>query len=647
MIKAVFYVIIKLMFCNRQYLYAVVRTLKQQKKKGLYVMKNYTQIPFYKTEVEGSFWGEKQRVSRNVTIDSVYDRFKETNRFEALKCDLAQQEREGWRPHIFWDSDAAKWIEGLAFALEHGRDEVLEAKADELIDDMCKNQFENGYYNCYFNIYDTDKRFKLRSEHELYCLGHLIEAAVAYYHATGKDKLLGLCERYTELVYRVFVEEKSAAFVTPGHEEIELALVKLYYTTGKKKYLELAKFFIDNKGMNDLDKNGYYPWATAAYSQDHLPVRQQTTAEGHSVRAMYCYMAMADLAREYGDLELYKACKTILSNVADKRMYVTGGIGSTHLGEAFTVDYDMKNEEAYTETCATLALALFCQRMSKIEPIGIYGDIAEQAMYNGSISGVSISGDEFFYENPLTVDLANHNKNTATKDKERYPITQRVKVFGCSCCPPNIMRFVNAIADFLYTEDGETLYVHHYMNSSTEADGISVRQTTEYPAKGTVKLEVKSAHKTIAVRVPGWCENFTASAEYTLKDGYAYFAAADVIELDFHVEPRLVVSAPGVHENAGRAALMYGPVAYCIEGVDNEGDIFSLYVNADSSFKVEMSDYFGLPIIKAEGAEKPDSGMLYPTVKSLSYKARELTFIPYYGMENRGETDMQVWIPLR
>ncbi len=610
-------------------------------------MKNMAGIPFYKTKLIGSFWGEKQRVSREVTIDSVYDRFKETNRFEALKCDLAQQEREGWKPHIFWDSDAAKWIEGLAFALEHGRDETLEAKADALIDDMCANQFENGYYNCYYNIYDTDKRFKIRYEHELYCLGHLIEAAVAYYHATGKDKLLGLVERYTELVYKVFYEEKSAEFVTPGHEEIELALVKLYYTTGKKKYLELAKYFIDQKGKNDLDEKGYYPWATAHYSQDHLPVREQTTAEGHSVRAMYCYIAMADIAREYGDEKLYNACEAILMNTAEKRMYITGGIGSTHLGEAFTVDFDLKNEQAYTETCATLALALFCQRMTKLAPRGVYGDIAEQAMYNGSISGVSISGDGFFYENPLTVDLANHGKNPATKEGERYPITQRVKVFDCSCCPPNIMRFVNAIADFLYTTDGETLYVHHYMNSATVDGDTKIRQTTNYPSCGKVKLETEGAYKKIAVRVPAWCEKFEASAEYEMIDGYAYFDACATLEIDFNIAPRLVVSAPGIHENAGRAAVMYGPVAYCIEGVDNEGDIFALSVNADTAFEVAYDDYFSLPVITADGAEKKYDGRIYPTASSVKYEPKKLHFIPYYGMENRGETNMQVWIPLK
>lgn len=606
-------------------------------------------IPFYKTKLEGSFWGEKQKVSREVTINSVYDRFKETKRFEALKCDLAQQEREGWRPHIFWDSDAAKWIEGLAFALEHGRDEVLEAKADELIDDMCANQLENGYYNCCYNIYNTDQKFKTRHEHELYCLGHLIEAAVAYYHATGKDKLLGLVERYTDLVIKVFVEEKSAAFVTPGHEEIELALVKLYHTTGKKKYLELAKFFVDNRGCNELDKEGYYPWATANYAQDHLPVREQTTAEGHSVRAMYLYMAMADLALEYGDGSLYKACDTILKNVAEKRMYVTGGIGSTHMGEAFTVDYDLKNEPAYTETCATLALALFCQRMTRIAPKGLYGDIAEQAMYNGSISGVSISGDEFFYENPLTIDLADHNKNLATKEGERYPITQRVKVFECSCCPPNIMRFVNSIADFLYTENGETLFVHHYMNGVTEYDGKTIRQTTNYPSCGKVKIEISEncGYGKIAVRVPGWCDNFEASAEYEMKDGYAYFDAQPTIEVDFNIKPRFVVSAPGVHENAGKAALMYGPIAYCIETVDNDEDIFALSVYENSKFEVEYSEFFGLPVITADGFVKLYDGRLYPTADSVKYEDRKIKFIPYYGMENRGETDMLVWIPIK
>ncbi|MBQ8577135.1 MAG: glycoside hydrolase family 127 protein [Clostridia bacterium] len=604
------------------------------------------QIPFYHTRLDGGFWGEKQRISKDVTVDAVYDRFSETKRFAALKCDAAQQEREGWRCHFFWDSDIAKWIEGAAYILERGRNEALEARTDAIIDDMCANQMEDGYYNCYFKIYETDDRFRTRDHHELYCLGHLIEAAIAYHHATGKDKLLGLVERYVDYVIRVFTVEKSAGFVTPGHEEIELALVKLYRATGKQKYLELSKFFVDNRGANDLDPASYCHFATANYAQDHLPVREQTTAEGHSVRAMYLYIAMADLALECSDEALFHACEAILGNVANKRMYITGGVGSSYFGEAFTVDYDLKNEPAYTETCATLAFALFCQRMSKIKPMGWYADTAELAMYNGSISGVSMAGDEFFYENPLTIDLADHDKNPATKDKERYPITQRVKVFGCSCCPPNILRFINAIGDFLYTEDGDTLYVHHYMNGTTEYEGKTIRQTTAYPSCGKVKLEFDGYRK-IAVRVPGWCSEFEASAPYEMRDGYAYFDAVSALDLDFHIRPRLVVSAPGVHDNAGRTALVYGPVVYCLEGVDHEDNIFTLSINPKTAFTLTPDDYFGMPVITADGYRKVDNGQLYTAIDAVKYEERKLHFIPYYAMENRGETDMQVWIPMK
>jgi DUF1680 family protein len=284
--------------------------------------------------------------------------------------------------------------------------------------------------------------------------------------------------------------------------------------------------------------------------------------------------------------------------------------------------------------------------MTKIEPKGKYADAAELAMYNGSISGVSMSGDEFFYENPLAIDLTDHNKNPATKDKERYPITQRVKVFGCSCCPPNILRFINSIADFMYTEDGKTLYVHHYMNSETEYDGKTIRQTTNYPACGKVKIETEGYEK-IAVRVPGWCTDFEASAPYELRDGYAYFNATDVLDVDFHIKPRLVASARSVHDNAGRVALIYGPVVYCMEGVDNNADIFALSIDTKTAFELAHDDYFGMPRITANGYLKIDNGKLYTEVNAVQYEDRKLHFIPYYAMENRGETDMQVWVPMK
>ena len=602
------------------------------------------QIPFYYTRLEGGFWGGKQRMTREVTLEALYRRYTENKRFEALKCDREQQEREGWQSHIFWDYDAAKWIEGLAFQLERERDPELEARADALIDTICQSQLEDGYYNCFYIPYKLNERFTHRDDHELFCLGHFIEAAVAYYHATGKDKILGFVERYTDLVIRVFMEEKTSGFVTPGHEEIELALVKLFRTTGKRRYLDLAKFFIDSRGQNEQD--GQSGWGNPYQRQDHLPVRRQRTAEGHSVRAMYLYSAMADLALECGDEELAEACDALFRNVTEKRMYITGGVGSSHLGEAFTVDYDLKNETAYTETCAAIGLAFFCRRMSALNPDSRYADAAETVMYNGSISGISIEGDAFFYENPLTVDLADHNKNRSVNGSERFPITQRQKMFSCCCCPPNILRFINSIADFLYTTDRDTLYVHQYMNGVTEFPDGRIRQITDYPVTGKVRLEVEGDFAKIAVRVPGWCDRFEASKPYDIRKGYAYFETSPVIELDLHVRPQLAVSAPGIHDNAGRAALTYGPVVYCIEGVDNPGDIFSLSVDPETSFELIPDSFFLLPKIVADGAEKKDPGRLYTFLGSEQYEKRKLTFIPYYGMENRGETDMQVWIPL-
>ncbi len=599
-------------------------------------------IPFYATRLLNGFWYEKQKVTKDVTLDALYNRYVEEHRFDAIRCDRAQQEKEGWQSHIFWDYDAAKWIESLAFQLERERDPDLEDKADALIDALCDSQLPDGYYNCYYIPYKLNERFTHRDDHELFCLGHFIEAAVAYFHATRKDKLLNFVKRYVDLVIKVFVEEKASGFLTPGHEEIELALVKLYRVTGEKKYLELSEFFLNNRGCNSMDTP--LPWGTPYQRQDHLPVRQQKTAEGHSVRAMYLYSAMADIALENHDQELFSACDAIFRNIAEKRMYITGGVGSSHLGEAFTVDYDLKNETAYTETCATIGLAFFCQRMSAIRADSRYADIAEIAIYNGSISGISIQGDAFFYENPLTIDLSDHNKNISVTENERYPITQRQKMFGCCCCPPNILRFINSIMDFLYTHDDDTLYVHHFMNSVTEFQGVTIRQTTDYPNSGRLLIEVSGLYITIAVRVPGWCDHFETSYAYTIRDGYAYFENTSTVELDFNIRPRLLASSPFIHDNAGRVALTYGPVVYCLEGIDNPGDIFSLAVDLDTSFEVKPDPFFLLPSITANGWRKMDRGTLYFDIHREQWEPQKLRFIPYYGMENRGETDMQVWI---
>ena len=354
-------------------------------------------IGFDKVSLESGFLHEKQKLNREVTLDAVYNRFYETGRFDAFKCDWKEGMEK--QPHYYWDSDVAKWMEAVAYILKKESNPELEAKVENLIDEIEKNQSPDGYFNIFFTVIEPDKRFFERTAHELYCAGHLFEAAVAYFECTGKDRFLKLMEKYADHIIRVFVEEKTAKFITPGHEEIELALVRMYSATKKKKYLDLAKFFIDNRGYAEAEKE--------YYSQSHLPVREQKTAEGHAVRACYLYAAMADVAYETGDTELYEVCKTLFADIVNKKMYITGGIGSTRKGEAFTVPYDLKNDKAYAETCAAISLMFFAHRMMRFENDAKYADVIERVLYNGMISGLSLDGTSFFYENPLEIDLKN------------------------------------------------------------------------------------------------------------------------------------------------------------------------------------------------------------------------------------------------
>ena len=313
---------------------------------------NIRPITVESIDVTGGFWYEKQKLIREVSMGNVYKRFYETGRFDAFK--FKWNEGDLHRPHVFWDSDVAKWIEAVGYISEKHNVPELEAIADEVIDDIERNQMPDGYFNSCFGHLEPDARFTRRNDHELYCLGHLIEAAVAYKRGTGKDKLLKLMIRYADLVYKVFYLEKSAAFLTPGHEEIELALVKLYKETGDKKYLDLSLYFVDARGT-DLVRDDI-PKISPKTFQSHIPVRRQTTAEGHSVRFGYLFCAVADLAREYGDEELFETAKTVFNNVVKKRIYVTGAVGQNHVGEAFASDYDLPNQTAYAETCATRSI---------------------------------------------------------------------------------------------------------------------------------------------------------------------------------------------------------------------------------------------------------------------------------------------------
>ena len=578
-------------------------------------------LSYVKTEITGGFWAEKQKLVRNVTLDAVYDRFSDTGRIGAFEMNYKEGDPD--RPHYFWDSDVAKWMESVAYLTAKEKMPKQEARVDHLVDLIERGRLENGYFNIYFQQLAPDMIFRDRDCHELYCAGHLLEAAVEYCKATGKDKFLHFMTDYMRYIKQVFVTEDSAAFSSSGHEEIELALVKLYDLTKDKEWLDLSLHFVNMRGCgNKPGKDS----AHSDYNQDHLPVRQQFTAEGHAVRACYLYCAMADLALRCDDKELKEACKKLFDNITGRKMYITGGIGSTAAGERFEGDFILPNDTAYAETCAALALALFARRMSLLDADGKYAEIAEKVIYNGFLSGLSLDGRSFFYENAQEINLEERKKHGGV----HYPITERVEIFGCSCCPPNVTRFIPSIADFLYTYCGDkVVYVNQYMDSVSHFDGFDIRQKTNYPFDGKVRLTA-TKDLLIALRIPAWCDEYgiRVNGKRVTADndrGYVTIisSANDEIELDMDMKPKLNYADPRVEADRGKAAVSYGPFIMCAEGIDNP------YLNESVIKDGEIQAIpgkFGLPAVIVPADPQP------------------LYMIPYHAFANRGETDMRIWI---
>ncbi len=600
-------------------------------------------IDFRKTDITDGFWRKKTDLVSEVSVFNVYKRFKETGRFDALCCNWKKGELN--EPHIFWDSDIAKWIESVAFILEKRECPELEKYVDDAVDAIAENQEECGYFNSCYQVHDKP-RWTDRTDHELYCVGHFVEAAVAYYMATGKRKLLDVMEKYLEYIRKIFIEDKSASFITPGHEEIELALIKLYELTGDEKYLDMCSFFVDNRG-NDTDVE--YNGVAHKYSQSHLPVREQKTAEGHCVRACYLYTAMADLARHTGDIELLDSCKQIFDDIAEKKMYITGGIGSAGRGEAFTIPYDLPDLTAYSESCAALSLAWFAQRMLLLENDSKYADVIERILYNNALSSISLDGKAFFYVNPLAIRTHLLNRNTSQLDtREHLPLTQRKEVFDCSCCPPNITRFIASVADFLYTCDEDILYVHQYMNSTTKTDKFAVSQKTDYPNNGKIEIQAEEI-RTVALRIPGWCNKYTVTVdgkEITpeIKNGYIFINNDDsLITLDFDMTPFVVYPSSKIRDYIGRAAVQRGPVVYCAEAVRNDFNIMTFRLDSKTDFSEIFCETCGSYMLVAKGKIPVESNSLYSR-ESEKYIDAHIKLIPYYAFANHGESDMEVFM---
>ncbi len=614
-----------------------------------------------------------------------------TSNFNLVPEDINNLE-ERFYGFLFQDTDFTKWVEAVAYSLTQHPDDALEKLADDAIDVVCAAQLDNGYLDTFYIINDQSKIFSnLRDNHELYCFGHLTEGAVAYYEATGKDKLLKTACRYADYIDSRFGLEEGKCKGYPGHEIAEMALVRLYHATGEERYLNLSRFFIDERGKqpyyfdSEVDhkftpKPGEAP-LRHFYHQSHLPVRKQEEAVGHAVRAVYLYSGMADIARLTGDDSLLAACDTLWDNIANKKMYITGGIGSTNHGEAFTYAYDLPNDMAYAETCASIGLVFFARRMLQIKPEARYANVMERALFNGVLSGMALDGKSFFYVNPLEV-----LPEACRRDERKFHVKSiRQKWFGCACCPPNIARLVSSIASYACTENNDTLFVHLYMGCELKKKvgekEVSVQITSGFPYEGKVTLTVDCdtpTEMTLALRLPDWAKECVVNGVSTtnealcggeaspvleaikktagiscakVSDGYLYlsgtWSGSSEIKLDFPMSVRIMAANPSVREDTGKVAVTCGPMVYCLEEADNGTDLHLLRLDCKNpDFKVNPGAILGAPSITANGYKgKNTAGEgLYHVYQPEKPTECQLTFLPYYMWNNRGEGEMTVWV---
>ncbi len=636
-------------------------------------------IPSKDVEINSGFWGERQATNRERTIPAIAHQLKRAGRIDVWRLQFEDGQP---RPSIhryghFWDSDVGKWIEAVGYSLENHPNPEFERQVDEVVNLIEKAQQPDGYLNTYFTAVEPQNKWRnLRDWHELYNAGHLIEGAVAYSQATGKRKLLDVLSRYADHIDSMFGPDDGKKRGYCGHPEVELALVKLYHATGEKRYLNLSKYFIDERGQQphyfDLEANerGDDParfWAkTYRYCQTHAPVREQTTATGHSVRANYLYSGMADIAAETGDGTLLAALRSIWNDLTEHQMYITGGLGPAHTNEGFTFAYDLPNETAYAETCASIALVFWAQRMFHIDPDSRYIDVMERALYNGVISGVSYEGAHFFYANPLaSYPNVNPYDRFSGITSDRY--YRRSEWFDCPCCPPNLARLVASLGRYIYSLAADTLYVHLYNPNrarfSLAGSAVQIEQQTGYPWDGDVHLTVtvdQPTQFTLALRVPGWCRDYHVSVNGArvsepLTNGYVRlrrtWASGDEVTLSLAMPVERVAPHPLIRQDAGCIALQRGPVIYCLEEVDNGPNLANVALARDACLTPEFdaSLFGGVGVItggavRLEPANWP--GGLYQPQSAVKYANAPLTFkaIPYCFWANREPGEMRVWM---
>lgn len=646
-------------------------------------LKNSKSVSLKNVKINDNFWSQYMELVRDVVIpyqwEALNDRIEDAAPSYAIRnFKIAAGLEEGeFGGCVFQDSDVAKWLEAVGYSLSVTPNPELEALADETIDIIEKAQQPDGYLNTYFIIKEPGKRWtNLVDCHELYCAGHMMEAAVAYYEATGKRKLLDIMSKYADCIDSIFGTETGKLRGYCGHQEVELALVKLYKATGKEKYLKLAKYFIDERGQKpsyfeaELEKRGMKSHWTGnpikkidlAYTQSHLPVREQKEAIGHSVRAVYMYTGMADIAAETGDKSLFDACETLWNNLTEKQMYITGGIGSTNHGEAFTFDYDLPNDIVYAETCASIGLVFFAQRMLQIQARGKYADVLERALYNTVVSGMSKDGKHFFYVNPLEV-----WPEASEKNPTRHHVKSiRQKWFGCACCPPNVARLLSSLGQYIYSSNDKTVYAHLYIGGEVVvnlgSEKVKLVQETNYPWSGDVKVKVSVDEEkefSLALRIPGWCRNSSITVngdkvelEGKIIDGYAYlnreWKDGDTVELNLDMSVNLIQANPKVRADAGKVSIQRGPLVYCIEEIDNGANLSAISIDPKQELKTEFDETLlgGAATITGEGTRTDEANWENQLYRSFNCEEKyvKIKAVPYYLWGNRAPGEMMVWI---
>ena len=627
-------------------------------------------------KMTGQFWQQYQKIVEEHVIpyqwQALTDQLEDTEPSHAIEnFRLAAGLSEGvYYGMVFQDSDVYKWLESVAYSLRNHPDAALEARADEVIVLLGQAQEADGYLNTYYQVKaGLEQRWtNVRDNHELYCGGHLIEAAVAYFEVTGKRAFLTIAEKFADYVDTIFGPEAGKIKGYPGHEEIELALVRLYLVTKNEKYLNLATFFVNERGQQPLffneeaEKAGRdaQSWwhGDHEYSQAHVPIREQKEAVGHAVRAVYFYSAVADIARLQHDDSLKQAVETLWENVVQHKLFINGGIGASAWGEAFAANDDLPNDTTYNETCASVGLAFWAKRMLALEPKGTYGDVLENAIYNGSLCGMDLKGERFLYVNPLEI----NGPNACQRHDHRHVTPKRQKWFNCACCPPNLARLIGGIGDYFVTETKAGVYVNLYGASETTVtlggQAVKLTQETLYPWQGAIQITVNTETPVtgkLAFRLPAWSqENFRllvngAAASYQNEAGFLALTRTwndgDVVALTFDMTPRKVFANSHITEDLGKVAITRGPLVYAAEEKDNGPHLGTLWVTAGEIVATENGEllphavYLTVPGKQLRSLDQATYTTQTPTLEETS-----ITLVPYFMWGNRGEGELRVWL---